>query len=417
MHQQQKRDFPRPGLAQAAAWLGADFFGLARLLLRNKFRVRPSYLPDCLIDVFVSLLNTGLGGFKRFIMARGCARRNFWAIQSSSSGTGGPARPCCTKPLALDRRHRCPTTMECFCPNHFLLTQPLVRGTLGFLLPGVRPTDNMEMGWDHPQEDEFALCNMGIPSPYATMAFPNEPPQFPEYLDLEALAPAELRRWKLAMMKFLKALTYQRSGRLVLKSPPHTFRLPTLLAMFPKACFLHVVRNPYVVFASTVRLWKSLYAWQGYQKPVYAGLEEHVLDTFVAMHERLDATRKLVDPARFHEIRYEDLLDDPVRRMRGIYEHFGLGRFEGVQPAIRAYFADRADYRTNRHELPPEAGQGRSPPLGPVDREVRIRGKVAGTGHHARVVGVPDGTPTAKTVPAPRKWDSPLRAEWRQADY
>ena len=37
--------------------------------------------------------------------------------------------------------------------------------------------DNMAAGWDHPQEDEFALCNMGVPSPYLTIIFPNRPPQ------------------------------------------------------------------------------------------------------------------------------------------------------------------------------------------------------------------------------------------------
>ena len=354
MHQQQNRDFPRPGLTQAAAWLGADFFGLARLILRNKFRIRPSYLPDCLIDLFVSLLNTGLGGLQSFHYGSRVHATRLLGDPIFIIGHWRTGTTLLHELLALDGRHRCPTTMECFCPNHFLLTKPLVRGTLGFVLPGIRPTDNMEMGWDRPQEDEFALCNMGIPSPYATMAFPNEPPQFPEYLDLESLSAAELRRWKLAMMKFLKSLTYERSGRLVLKSPTHTFRLPTLLGMFPKACFLHVVRNPYVVFSSTVRLWKSLYAWQGYQKPHYAGLDEHVLCTFVRMHQRLDATRNLIDPARFHEIRYEDLLADPVHRMRGIYEHFDLDDFDLVEPAIRAYFEDRAGYRTNRYELPPE---------------------------------------------------------------
>ena len=45
--------------------------------------------------------------------------------------------------------------------------------------------DNMMTGWDRPQEDEFALCNMGMPSPYLRMLFPNEPEQYPEYYDLE----------------------------------------------------------------------------------------------------------------------------------------------------------------------------------------------------------------------------------------
>ena len=50
--------------------------------------------------------------------------------------------------------------------------------------------DDMKVGWDSPQEDEWAMCNMGIPSPYLTLLFPNRPPAYPEYLDLRAISPA-----------------------------------------------------------------------------------------------------------------------------------------------------------------------------------------------------------------------------------
>jgi omega-hydroxy-beta-dihydromenaquinone-9 sulfotransferase len=211
----------------------------------------------------------------------------------------------------------------------------------------------MQMGWDRPQEDEFALCNLGIPSPYATMAFPRRP-QFPEYMDLEQISPSERRRWQRALLSLLKQLTYKRPGRLVLKSPPHTCRLPVLLEMFPQACFINMVRDPYKVFMSTVRLWKSLYAWQAYQHPCCDDkeMEERVFTGLIHIHERLEATRGLVAPARFCDLRFEDLLRDPVGRVRGIYEQFGLSGFESVAPAMRTYFEERADYQPNRHELP-----------------------------------------------------------------
>ena len=173
-------------------------------------------------------------------------------------------------------------------------------------------------------------------------------------MDLENVSPENRRRWKHGLMTFLERLTYKRPGRLVLKSPTHTFRLPILLEMFPQARFIHMVRNPYVVFTSTIRLWKSLYTWQGYQKPNFEGLEDYVFRTFVQMNRRLDATRGLVDPARFHEIRYEELVQDPIGRMRAIYEQFDLGPFDRVEPAIHSYFDQRKNYRTNRYELPPQ---------------------------------------------------------------
>jgi omega-hydroxy-beta-dihydromenaquinone-9 sulfotransferase len=349
----QQEVFPRPKWNQAAVWTGADFFGLARLLFRNRLRIQPAYLADCMLDVWLSLFNTGLAAFQSYRHGPSVSRTQLQGDPVFIIGHWRTGTTLLHELFALDRQFRCPTTYECFSPCHFVVTEPLMRWSK-FLLPGSRPTDNMQMGWNRPQEDEFALCNLGIPSPYATMAFPNHPPQYPEYLDLEGLSELDLRRWKQALLLFLKQLTYKRPGRLVLKSPTHTCRLPVLLKMFPKACFINMVRNPYVVFQSTVRLWKSLYAWQGYQKPTYEGLEERVFRTFSHMHERLEATRRLVDPARFVDFRYEDLVRDPVCQVRGIYERLNLGPFDLVGPAIRAYFQERKDYQTNRFHLPPE---------------------------------------------------------------
>src|SRR5205085_3842132 len=139
---------------------------------------------------------------------------------------------------------------------------------------------NVKAGFDRPQEDEFAMCMLGEGSPYLTIAFPNHPPQCQEYLDLEELTPVQKRRWKRCFKQFLKRVTYKSGKRLVLKSPPHTARIKVLKDMFPGALFIHIVRDPYVVYSSTVNLWKTLYRTHGLQKPTYAGLEERVLATF-----------------------------------------------------------------------------------------------------------------------------------------
>ena len=74
--------------------------------------------------------------------------------------------------LVRDPRHTYPDTYACFAPNHFLVSGWWMKPCLKVLLPSQRPIDNMPAGWDHPQEDEFALCNMGVPSPYLTIIFP-----------------------------------------------------------------------------------------------------------------------------------------------------------------------------------------------------------------------------------------------------
>ncbi len=256
--------------------------------------------------------------------------------------------------LVLDRRHAFPDTYACFAPNHFLVSAWFFKPVLKFLLPSRRPVDNMLAGWDRPQEDEFALCNMGVPSPYLTAVFPNHPPQYPEYLDLEGLPAQALNRWKSKLLWFLQCLTLRHPKRIVLKSPSHTCRLKVLLELFPQAKFVHIVRDPYVIFPSTLNLWKRLYRDQGLQSPKYVGLEEYVFRTFERMYKIFERDRHLIAPGQLCEVRYEELISRPIEQMRRIYKELQLGDFDAVRPAIETYMAGQKDYQTNRYQLSPE---------------------------------------------------------------
>src|SRR5262249_34117712 len=160
--------------------------------------------------------------------------------------------------------------------HHFLVSQWMAHLFLRWMLPSHRPMDNMAVAWASPQEDEFALGLLGQPSPYLTIAFPNHPPQGLETLDMETMPQRKREEWKQALLGFLKRVTYRDPRRLVLKSPTHSCRIPTLLELFPDAQFLHIVRNPYVTFPSTVKLWRALYQTHGFQVPKFRGLEEYV---------------------------------------------------------------------------------------------------------------------------------------------
>jgi hypothetical protein len=100
-----------------------------------------------------------------------------------------------------------------------------------------------------------------------------------------------------------------------------------------------------------VRLWKSLYDSQAFQWPTHRGLEEYVFESFERMYRAFARDRSLVDPSRFAEVRYEELVRDPVGQMRAIYEQLHLTGFERVEPKLRDIAARQRDYQTNRYEL------------------------------------------------------------------
>src|SRR5690242_3679963 len=297
-------------------WEGCDFFAWARLLLRNRLAGSP---PDWYVAFIVTFVSLGHTLLRWVQEAWYGSRLDRTPIRHDPLFIIGHWRTGTTllhELLILDQRHNYPNTYQCLEPNHFLLTEELFQRWFRFLLPSRRPMDNMQAGWERPQEDEFALCMMGQPSPYLTIAFPNHPPQDLEAFDLDGLPPLARRAWKQAFLRFLRHLTAKDPRRLVLKSPTLTCRIPTLLELFPNARFIHIVRDPYVVFPSTINLWKSLYLAHGLQRPTYTGLEDYVFDTFTHLYARLEQSKHLLAPHRFHELRYEDLLADPLGQMR-----------------------------------------------------------------------------------------------------
>lgn len=334
-------------------WQGCDFFAWIRLLVRNRFAVHWRCWYIAAIVTFVSMIHTLLRWVQDALYGRAIRNTRITQPPIFIVGHWRTGTTLLHELMILDPRHGYPTTYECLEPNHFLLTERLVTRWLSFLIPSERPVDNMKAGFDRPQEDEFALCMMGEGSPYLTCAFPNHPPQCEEYLDLHGLPRSKINSWKRSLKQFMKRITYKTGKRLVLKSPPHTARIKVLKELFPDAVFIHIVRDPYVVFPSTVKLWRYMYQRHGLQIPTFAGLEEHILATFVRMYERLEEAKRELEPARFFEMHYEELVRDPEAMMRRVYEHFGWSGWEDYVPRLRAYLASVKGYETDKYELSP----------------------------------------------------------------
>lgn len=332
----------------------------SRLMRRNRFRIGPTRLGmACIISGF-SAFNSVSGAIQNVCYGRRIEELELPKPPLFIIGHWRSGTTLLHEYLVKDTRLAFPSTYHCFAPTHFLLTEWILPKLFGFILPARRPMDDMATGFDRPQEDEFALCALGAPTPYVRMAFPNSGSPFLEFLDMVDCDPADLKEFEKALVWFVKAVTLRTGHRqLVLKSPPHTGRIELLSRLFPGARFIHITRHPYEVFPSTMRLWRALDQAQGFALPRYddAWLEEYVLTCFERMYGGFQAQESSLSPGQMVEVRYEDLVRAPIETVKELYEKVDLGEFEVAEPALREFVQSQREYRPNRHTLDPQLAQ------------------------------------------------------------
>ncbi len=192
-----------------------------RLLARNRFAVDFGLWPVALGVTAVSILNSALAILQSVLFGRRIARTEIREPPIFVIGHWRTGTTLLHRLLVQDDRFAFATNYDCFAPKSSLVTGWFVRRWLGFLHPNRRPMDNMADGVDFPHEDEFALCSMGLESPYAQFAFPNRP-LGEELLDFASVSAAKVNRWKAGLRRFIQQLTLRSGKPIVLKSPPHT---------------------------------------------------------------------------------------------------------------------------------------------------------------------------------------------------
>jgi omega-hydroxy-beta-dihydromenaquinone-9 sulfotransferase len=140
---------------------------------------------------------------------------------------------------------------------------------------------------------------------------------------------------------------------MVLKSPTHGFRFPLLPSIFPESQFVIIERNPYEVFASNLKLWKTLLEMYSLESASPEQIEKFVLAAYLIHEEAITEGIRQISPEKVARVRYEDLVDDPLREMKRIYSELKLPGYEDARPSIESYIASVAGHQRNRLVLSP----------------------------------------------------------------
>ena len=229
-------------------WDGMTLGAWLKLLKAGRYRVAPiRWGMAVIITLLAVFVNTPCAWLQKKLYGKKIQETKLAGAPIFIIGHWRSGTTLLHEYMIRDTRFSFADTYACFVPEHFIMSRFTIRPIVGLLMPTKRPIDNMEAGLDRPQEDEFALASMGLPSPYRNIIFANNGLNIDsEYLTLRKVSAEDRKTWLDGMDVFLKTLTFQNPGRrVVLKSPTHTGRIKTLLERYPDAKFVHIHRNPY----------------------------------------------------------------------------------------------------------------------------------------------------------------------------
>ena len=222
-------------------------------------------------------------------------------------------------------------------------------------LPEDRLIDSVQVRSDSPTEDEIALANMHTLSHYHAMYFPR---RFEDTYRRGLLLDTgeEVARWQRTLRHYVGKMAALDRGRpLLLKNPGYTAQIGAIRALWPDARFVHIYRDPYVVFESTRRALRTVLRELALQGHGHVAIDEVVLEVYPRMMSRLlEQVERLPSRAIVH-VRFEELEQDPLGQLERVYRSIELGDYGAARPRIEAYLDSIHDYRKSTYTFSKES--------------------------------------------------------------
>ena len=251
--------------------------------------------------------------------------------------------------MAMDDRFAYPNLFEIYNPHTFLITEEKLAEKLKNRADSKRPMDNVRVNFNTPGEDEFALNILSLKSPMLGWLFPEKEKYYDRYLSFSGVPEEEINQWKGNFLLFVKKLTLKYEKPMLLKSPPHTARIKLLLELFPDAKFIHLRRNPYRVFQSTLQLYEKTVNSFSMQRNGGNGLEENILRRYKLLYDQFFLQKELIPQQNFYELHFEKFENDVVGSVKNIYQHFNLKIHSDFLAKMEQYVQSNKNYKKNEY--------------------------------------------------------------------
>lgn len=233
---------------------------------------------------------------------------------------------------------------------HFLASKSIFGPFMKTVMPTKRPSDNIELSMNFPQEEELGFQNSNPNSIYNFYYFPEDISLYYDravhHTGLSENAVACITRDYIKLLK--KALIVSGKNRIVLKNPINTARIEFLNKNFSDAKYIHIVRNPYSVYLSARKFFSSLLPALWFHEVSQDMINSLVLELYSRLYEDYFKQKEPIQDKLF-EIRFEQLEDSPLEVLHDIYLNLDIKGFEQALPAFRAYVSRQKDYQKNTY--------------------------------------------------------------------
>ncbi|MGE0435239.1 MAG: sulfotransferase, partial [Planctomycetota bacterium] len=241
-------------------------------------------------------------------------------------------------------------------PWELLTLATWLRPLLEKALPEDRYVDNVAVTPGSPQEDEIPLASMQPLSVFHANYFPRHfERNFNRAVFGDGVSPRAARRWQRALrLLYRKVAIQQRNPQLLIKNPVYTARLLELRELYPQAKFVHIYRNPYVVFRSTVHYYRRLLPELALQSFASLDIPDFVERSYVRLMREHDRQREQLPPGTICDVRFEDLEQAPLAALQRVYGELQLDGFDADRPLIEAYVQSMGGYRKNTYDFEPD---------------------------------------------------------------
>ncbi|MFT4704087.1 MAG: hypothetical protein ACI81R_001783 [Bradymonadia bacterium] len=338
---------------------GIEIQDWVKLLKENGWQVDPTYFHRAAWITGWSLPSTILGRLEDAKYGRQLAAMEVEPTPIFILGHWRSGTTHLHNLLGRDPNHTYSTVFQAVFPSSFLLGESFIPKLTSRFMTDTRTYDNVKNGWNEAAEDEIALAKLTGLSPYISFMFPDNAGKYEKYIDFIECTDAERQKWKDGLIYLIKKIMIATGGkRVVVKSCTHSARIRLLLEMFPKAKFIHIHRNPYEVFASTLHM-RSHTDWENFfHLPDEHWEEYHRREQTALMGERIFSRlledRHLIPEENYYEISYESLVGRELEVMEEIYTKFELPDWDQYVATISEYLESIKGYKRNRLQIDDE---------------------------------------------------------------